>query len=138
MDSGWWWERRVSTSRRSSTSWPHAVVLECALGLGTGAPTAEAAEHTAHGGASHGHHGGGHGHHGGEPAGQQAEPGPDAPVGGQQCAMVMACGLVMMRAGGAAAAEAAPEKDARVAARPMAAPIAVDLGAETPPPRLNA
>ena len=121
-----------------ATAWPHAVVLECALGVGTAESTSEAAEHGAHAPTSHGHHAGGHGHHGGDPTPGQAEPGSDVPLGGPQCTMVMACGLVMMRAADEAAEDVAPGTGAGVAAQPMSPPIAVDLSAETPPPRLNA
>ena len=123
-----------------ATSWPHVVVLECALGSRGPATAHEAGEHGHHGGGD-AHHGGGDAHHAGDNAGHaghRAEAPSDGPLGGTQCAMVMACGLVMIRAGDDAAEEVAPRSagDARV--RTLSSPAAVDLVAETPPPRPSA
>ena len=134
-----------------ATSWPHVMVLECALGSGdlSDGPEATAdagtfgADHEGHGHAHHGQHATHHlagvdAQRAGDPAGPRAQPPSSAPIGGQQCAMVMACGLVMMRSGGAPAEALAPEPAAGPSARTLAIPSAVELAADTPPPRPSA
>lgn len=130
-----------------ATSWPHAVVLECAL---ASEPPAEETGAAMHAGPSAGqdenrrahhgghHHGGGDAHHGSDPAGPRTDASSDAPPGGPQCAMVMACGLVMAQAGPGPAQEATSDTRAGPPARTPAAPLAVELSADTPPPRLSA
>ncbi|HUF76687.1 MAG TPA: hypothetical protein VMM35_10430 [Longimicrobiales bacterium] len=124
-----------------TTSWPHAVALECTLG--STPPSAEQASHHgpaapagAEGSAHHGaaHHGAGHQHGTGDHARSDA----GTAAGGLQCAMVMACGLVMMQSeSGIAVADARSAPEA--AFRPsLDAPAAAELAAEPPPPRRDA
>ena len=129
-----------------ATSWPHAVVLECALGStspsgdqtsqhgATAHPGAEGAGQygAAHHGASH--HGAGHEHRTGDRTASDVGP----PGGGLQCAMVMACGLVMMQS--EAAAPLAESRSVRntVFQPSLDAPSAADLATDPPPPRRHA
>ena len=134
-----------------ATSWPHVVVLECALV--SAAPRAAAAAaapgpptHSGtHPGTHHGppphagglaaiHHGVGHEHVPVPAAGTDAE----APPGGLACGMVMACGLVMIRAEGEASGAVASLAPQRMVPRTLAVPSAADLAADPPPPRDNA
>ena len=121
-----------------ATSWPHVAVLECALGS-TGASAAAPGHHgaaahaepgsTAHHGAAH--HGAGHEGR----LDDHASSGGSAPAGGLQCAMVMACGLVMIQSGsGTAVAEtrSGPEEAFEPSVDPPAAAV---LSADPPPPR---
>lgn len=138
-----------------ATSWPHVVVLECALGSGGPAMGHEAGEHGAvspagtqprtaqhaHGRSpqgAHRHHGGGDAHHAGDHTGHRAEPPSDGPLGSPQCAMVMACGLVMIRAGDDVAEEVAPKATGDATVRTLSSPTAEEPSADPPPPRLNA
>ena len=135
-----------------ATSWPHVMVLECALGsvshedeheAAVDAGTSRGLDREGHGHEHHGHHPTHHpvgvdARHVGDGAGPRAEPSSSAPVGGQQCAMVMACGLVMMQSGAAAAEAVAPEPATDPSARALGAPAAFELTADTPPPRRNA
>ena len=107
-----------------ATSWPHVVVLECALGSAAPRAATEAAAH----------HGVGH-EHVPVPAAETDE---EAPVGGLECGMVMACGLVMIQAQGEVSGEVASAAPQRAAPRTLAAPSVADLAADPPPPRGNA
>jgi hypothetical protein len=119
-----------------ATTWPHAVVLECALGSTPSSertgqhPAAHAgAEGSAHHGAAH--HGAGHEHRSDGSAGS-------APAGGSQCAMLMACVTAMIRSvSGTAVMEAgsAPQDGFPPS---LDAPAAADLAADPPPPRRSA
>lgn len=114
-----------------ATSWPHAVALECALASAAPAAPAEA-----------GHHGG----HAGEHAGMSHGHSPEShaagsehvPVGGGDCALVMACGLVMIQTEGErASTERASAPEPHVFT-PLDTPTAAVLVADPPPPRRNA
>jgi len=133
-----------------ATSWPHAVVLECALGAsppaaegeapaGTEAPAHHAGHAAAQQGAGHAaaHHGL-HGSHRSSDLGARAEGDEGAPGGGASCAMVMACGLVMIQALGPASPAADASSPDAWAASSTETPSAADLSAEPPPPRRHA
>ncbi len=113
-----------------ATSWPQIVALECALaspGPSSDAPSEHAHAHGEHAGMAHGLPTG--------PASADEAPLPDA---GRDCAQVMACGLLMIRA---QAERTAKVKAVAPEPRPIPeidAPIAADLVADPPPPRRNA
>jgi len=140
--------RAVAILALLATAWPHAVVLECALGSAwSPADHGDQAEHAAaqHGpphGSGHGAaHPGLHGAHHAAAAGAVADA-PDgddgAPAGNASCAMVMACGLVMIQtAGGGSPGSDASSPDPGVT-RSASAPSTTDLASDTPPPRRHA
>ena len=115
-----------------ATSWPHAVALECALGSAASA-TAEVSHHAANG------HPDAHAGmtHGRTQDSRAASDGSDPP-GGRDCALLMACGLVMIQTEGEATSmERASGPDAgRFPA--VETPSTADLVADPPPPRRNA
>ena len=149
--------RAVAIFALLATAWPHAVVLECALGsalspadhVGHGSLAAAergevggTAEHDpARGAAHHGaaHHGLHGAHHATDPGlGAASQGDDDAPAGGASCAMVMACGLVMIQSADGpspAAAASTPDPDLTPS---LDTPSATDLTADPPPPRRHA
>jgi hypothetical protein len=125
-----------------ATSWPHVVVLECALG----SPAPDAGAEARQGGMA-ALAGGHHGHQGRrsrQGAGHEQGPAPsagshaDAAPGGLPCAMVMACGLLMIQAEREASAGVAPTAPRRMTRHVLETPSAVDLVADPPPPRRRA
>jgi len=129
-----------------ATAWSHVAALECAL-QATPASRLAAVEHGSHeapalGAAHHGHLTGGA--HGGEShPGEDDAPGTHADGraaehGGDACTLVMACGVAMV--GGADAPSDTPDPSPSTAAplTQLAAPEAISLAAEPPPPRRNA
>jgi hypothetical protein len=116
-----------------ATSWPHVVVLECALGSASPAAAQQAGHEGRHAHAR-GHRGTANGHG----MGLRVESTADVSEGAQQCAMVMACGLVMIQAESrAAAAMQASAPDAGPVGA-VNAPSTADLEADPPPPRRHA
>lgn len=121
-----------------ATSWPHAVVLECALGSTSVPSGAVPAHHGA--GHSDAHHGS-PGHHGshlaaGGAAGAVGDQG--TPSGGAACAMAMACGLTMLKAAGDALASPGVGTPDAAPAASLLPPAPAELTGEAPPPRRNA
>jgi hypothetical protein len=115
-----------------ATSWPHAVALECALASAASA-TAEVSPHGAHG------HPGAHAGmtHGRTPHSRAASDG-SAPPGGPDCAMVMACGLVMIQTEGEATSMWRVSGPDTGRFPSVDTPSTADLVADPPPPRRNA
>jgi hypothetical protein len=104
------------------TAWPHAAVLECALGAE--APGGEPAHHASHG-ADRAH-------------GPWAHGDADVPSGGSQCAMVMACGLAMIRTDGIERSRPETGDPEVVSQTFLTPPAATDLTSDPPPPRRHA
>jgi hypothetical protein len=131
-----------------ATSWPHVAALECALGATELPAPAEAARdrgsargghgHDPHGHSTHGHGAHGREARGGPPDGTALHAGPEAdgaPTGGPQCALVMACGLVMIQADPSTADLGQPSPCAAGRGAAIDAPQAAVLVADPPPPR---
>jgi hypothetical protein len=118
-----------------ATSWPHVVALECALGSAAPA-AAEEGRHGAHGAHGHAdaHAGMKHGH---TEDSRTPSDGTTAPGGGD-CALVMACGLVMIRADGEAMATERASRPEIGRSPSVDAPSTTVPVADPPPPRRNA
>lgn len=112
-----------------ATSWPHAVALECALASAVSA-TPEVSAHghpDAHAGMTHG-----------PTQGSGAASDGSAPPDGRDCAMVMACGLVMIQTEGEASSMERTSGPESGRFPSVDAPSTADLVADPPPPRRNA
>ena len=112
-----------------ATSWPHAVALECALASAVSV-TPEMSAHgqpDAHAGMNHG-----------PTRGSGAASDGSAPPEGGDCAMVMACGLVMIQADGGASSMGRASGPDTGRFPSVDTPSTADLVADPPPPRRNA
>jgi hypothetical protein len=115
-----------------ATSWPHVVVLECALGS---TPLLEPAESSHHAAPAHAaaHHGAGH-----DDSRTSAANDEGAPTHGPGCAMVMACGLVMIGSAGDTTSEPAASMQDAGRFPAVKPPSGADPVADPPPPRRHA
>ncbi|MEX2048433.1 MAG: hypothetical protein WEB90_02530 [Gemmatimonadota bacterium] len=125
-----------------ATSWPHIAALECVLAQ-PAAPAAQGSAPTSEqGGQEHGH--GAHGHAGpalgslGEApatAAHHAGSHQGSGAGGAECDLVMACGLVMIRADAVASGPELPSPLTAARSTTLEAPLGAVLVADPPPPR---
>jgi hypothetical protein len=128
-----------------ATSWPHIAALECILAQPVTHAAQGSAPASAQGGHEHGH--GAHSHAGpapgslGEAAATEAHhAGSHQGSGaeGVECDLVMACGLVMIRADAIAPGPQLPSPFTAERSTTLEAPLGTVLVADPPPPRRSA